>query len=212
MRADRPFGRTGLWMLVCTLSLLGAACGGDGDQPTAVGQTSSTASLATTTPPEPSTSTSASSGASATRPTISTTVPPPTAETPIDNTLIPEKDQLSVSFGKATINGKDYTSALIADPFNNRTSRLEIDAGRRRTRLLGDLGIPDDQRSSTAYKVDISFDQGPPALSTEVRFGETKEVDLDVTGVLRIKVAFTPLTPSGTACCGTIAIGEPRLR
>lgn len=199
-------------MLACALALVATACGGGDDQTTAAGQASTTSVIGSPSPPAESSTSTTVTVPSTTRATISTTVPAPTAETPIDTSLIPEKDQLSVSFGKATINGTDYTNALITEPFGNRTSRLEIDAGRRRTRFLGDLGIPDNQRSSTAYKVDISFDQGPPALSTEVRFGETKKVDLDVTGVLRIKVALTPLTPSGTICCGTIALGEPRLR
>jgi NPCBM/NEW2 domain len=113
---------------------------------------------------------------------------------------------LSTSFDKANINGISYTNALLFDT-SGASCSVEINAERNQKRFVGDLGIPDDQSSSAAYKVDISLDNAAPILSAEVHFGQTKKIDLDITNVLRIKLAITPLSTSNNTA--VIAIGNP---
>jgi hypothetical protein len=131
------------------------------------------------------------------------------AETTIDDTnrrtFVPEST-LNFWFGQSTINGVSYTNALLIRV--SYPGRVEINAGRSRSRFLGELGVPDDQKSGSAYKVDVSFDNAAPVLSTEVRFGQTKRLDLDVTNVLRIKISISPIAGSW----GDLAIGNPRFR
>ncbi len=103
------------------------------------------------------------------------------------------------------MNGVDYPSALVM--FSIREVRkLEIDAGRRQDRFRGSLGIPDDQDSDSAHQVDISLDGANPIYSAVVRFGETKEIDLDVTNVLRVRISVSSV---GTED-GRLGIGSAR--
>lgn len=139
---------------------------------------------------------------------VPTTGPLTRAETAIDRSFVPESTT-SVRFEQSTINGVSYANALLIS-ICSRAERVEINAGRGRSRFLGELGVPDDQRSASAYKVDVSFDVAAPVLSTEVRFGETRRLDLDVTNVLRIRIVVSPIAEG----CGngSLAIGNPRFR
>ncbi|MCW3043656.1 MAG: hypothetical protein JWL57_1814, partial [Actinobacteria bacterium] len=89
----------------------------------------------------------------------------------------------------------------------NASANVQIDAGRSKHRFVGSLGIPDNQSSGASYQVDISLDNAAPVYSTVVNFGETKNIDLDVTKALRIKI--TVLWKAGQS--GEVAIGNPKL-
>ena len=189
-------------VVVC--AWLSVACGG-GSTDTAesgdrVDATPTTESSAVTT-------TSAARGSSSGYGTVATTTTVPTAsESALDPKSIVEKVGVDTRFERTSVNGTVYPNGLVIEPLPYRTEwRIEIDAGRDYTRFRGDLGITDDQPSSTFYRVEIVLDNGSPALSAEVRFGETKTIDLDVTNVLRIRIV---LTPNGY---GKIALGNPRL-
>lgn len=58
--------------------------------------------------------------------------------------------------------------------------------------------------------MDISLDNGPVVYSTVINFGESKNIDIDVTNALRIKVTVT--SKSANSCCTSeyLAIGNPR--
>ena len=133
------------------------------------------------------------------------------AEQPVDKGLLRDTVNMDAQFDKATINGVSYTTALFLKPSEYLSSsggsdrRVEIDAGRNRKRFIGDLGIPDTEKSTAAYKVEVSLDNAAPVFSTEVHFGETKKIDLDITNVLRVKIVVSPIT-----CCPFVAIGSPR--
>lgn len=140
-----------------------------------------------------------------------TTTPPASPEVPVDGEMVHETRNTRATVEEASINGTTYPTALVMEPVRyaaDRDWRVEIGAGRDYRRFRGDLGIPDDQSSSTAYRVDIVLDHGPPALSVEVRFGETKTIDLDIIDALRIRIVLSP-GPSGSF--GDIAVGNPRL-
>lgn len=184
-------------LLVAVIMFISASACGKSD--------SSPPSAKPTVPPEsPAPSTTGRLG---TVPTSTTMLP---AEAELDAESVPEYDNLNFNFGQATINGVVYTNSLILKT-STSAGRVEINAGRTRKRFFGDLGIPDDQKSSSAYKVDISFDDAAPVFSADVRFGETKRIDLDVANVLRIRVSVSPATSiSSATCCGEVAIGNPR--
>jgi hypothetical protein len=111
----------------------------------------------------PSSTVSPSSPSSDRRSPIPTSLPPAIAETYIDNSLIPESTT-NLDFREATINGSDFTRAMwMGTSGTPRT--VQIDAGRRRHRFLGSLGVPDSQASESSVKVDISLDTAPPILS-----------------------------------------------
>lgn len=118
--------------------------------------------------------------------------------------LIPESTA-NYDFGPTVINGVSYPNALRITA-QQSPQRLEIDAGRSRARFRGVLGVPDDGKSSASFQVDISLDNGPSIMSVVVNFGETKDIDLDVTNALRIKITVL----SKTSDYGRVAIGNPR--
>jgi copper chaperone CopZ len=122
----------------------------------------------------------------ASREPIPSTPTPGAADTPVTSLLIPESTA-NYDFGPTTINGVDYGQSLKISP-GNGTVNVQIDAGRSKRRFVGSLGIPDNQSSSASYQVDISLDNAAPLYSTVVNFGETKNIDLNVTNALRIKV------------------------
>ncbi|MGH9156236.1 MAG: NPCBM/NEW2 domain-containing protein [Acidimicrobiales bacterium] len=189
------------------IALVAAACGGGDDSPsgTATDAVQSTTTTAGVTSTQDTTSSTTRPGTvESTRSTVATTTTAVPAEVPLDRNFVPENTGLDFSFGQTTVNGVAYTNALVMS-LGSGPGRLEINAGRDRTRFLGDLGIPDDQPSATAVQVEISLDDAAPVLSTQVRFGETKKIDLDVTGVLRIKISV-----SNNRCCPRLAIGSPR--
>lgn len=138
-------------------------------------------------------------------PAVPTPDPLTPTETAIDKTLVPQST-LTFRFRQSTINGVFYTNALVMSV--HRPRWVEINAGRSRSHFLGELGVPDDQESGSAYQVDVSFDNAAPVLSTAVRFGETKRLNLDVTNVLRIRISISPIARSR----GYLAIGNPRFR
>ena len=107
-------------------------------------------------------------------PAVLTSNPLTLAETAIDDrALVPQSDDVSFRFGQSTINGVSYTNALLIRVIrSDYPGWVEINAGRSRSRFLGDLGVPDDQKSGSAYKVDVSFDNAAPVFSTEVYFGQ----------------------------------------
>jgi hypothetical protein len=113
---------------------------------------------------------------------------------------------VNVSFGQQTINGISYSNALLMQ-ISSSSTRIEVNAGRRHTHFRGELGIPDNARSETTFKVDISLDNSAPVLSVDVHFGETTPLDLDVTNILRLK--FSVSNPNNEYNV-PLAIGNPR--
>ncbi len=120
--------------------------------------------------------------------------------------MIPENTLYnSPKVEQATMNGVDYPSALVMYS-TKEVRKLEINAGRRQKRFRGSLSIPDNQASDSAHQVDISLDGANPIYSALVKFGETKEIDLDVTNVLRVRISVASVGKRE----GTVGIGTAR--
>lgn len=200
--------------LVSTLAMcIGlVGCGGGDGNETASASDTTVATTPTTTSAAPATTvaTTLTTGGGLTttsvvtgaRVGITTTVPPPAAATPIDRSLMPEG---SATFQPLTMNGVAYPNAMRIFGMS-RPAYVEINAGRSRQQFLGSLSIPDNERSSSVYQIDISLDGAAPVYSSVVAFGETKEIVLDITGVLRIRVTFS----SQSGVNGYFGIGNPR--
>jgi hypothetical protein len=186
----RLFGRVALTAFVLSLP----ACGG-GDSPLkassgATTTTPTTAAVATTAQgPATTLGATTSTTLSGNRSQISTTTPPLAAAQQLDRTLIPE-NTASYDFTSFAMNGISYVNGLMINA-GSSPAKVEINAGRSKKRFLGVLGIPDNDKSSSVQLVEISLDNAAPVLSTTIRFGETKDIDLDVTNVLRIRVVVT---------------------
>jgi hypothetical protein len=202
MIRKRTVLRRAAWVLLAATMPMSAACGGGGGSSAKDDDKTSTSTSTSTT----TTTTTSASGSFG---TVSTSTTLATADTAVDTRYVPQTSNAEVTSGPAGINGTTYSNALLMKPayrFSGPNASLEIDAGRDFTRFRGDLGIPDDQPSSTAYDVQISLDNAAPTVSTQVRFGETKTIDLDITNVLRIKIALTSISD----CCNKVGIGNPR--
>lgn len=200
------------FLRACALAsaVLLAGCGGgnDGDEVSSGGQEPTTSLGAATTTvgsttvtSAPSTTTSPTTGS---RSPVTTTIPATPADALVTSAMLVERTT-TVDLGPVSINGTQYVNGM---KMYSGTSpgKVEIDAGRRRKRFLGTLGIPDDQKSASSHLVEISLDGAAPIFSATVNFGESKAIDLDVTEVLRIRITVT----SKTRESGTVGIGNPR--
>lgn len=185
--------------------------------------TSSPSSSTTSTTRAPTTSSSSTTSTSSAPPSSSTTTTirstttssiPLKADTgtvKIDQStdLVPQRST-NLLLQKATINGVKYPDALLIYASCAAAQFIEINAGRHSLLFKGDFGVPDDQRSTDSYHLEISLDGGAPVYSAELAFGETKPVSLDIPGVLRVKVSVL----STSAQCGGnnfVGIGNPVL-
>ena len=189
-------------------AVLLVACGGGDDKAVGAGDQVTTTTVASpttvATTATPATTTTTASLTTGNRSPVSTTIAPTTADAMVTDTLLVEKTN-SADVRPLSIDGVGYVNALqmYSGP---SPGKVEINAGRSRKRFLGTLGIPDDQRSTSSHQVEISLDNAAPALSVIVNFGESKPIDLDVTGVLRVRITVS----SKTNTSGTVAIGNPR--
>lgn len=194
--------------LASVVVMVGCGGGDGGDEVSSRGQETTTSLAAATTTIPGTTLTSALSTTTSlttgSRSVVSTTIPATPADAIVTSGLLVERT-ISVDLGPVSINGTQYVNGM---KIYSGTSpgKVEIDAGRRRKRFLGTLGIPDDQKSASSHLVEISLDGAAPIFSATVNFGESKAIDLDITDVLRVRITVT----SKTRESGTVGIGNPR--
>jgi hypothetical protein len=214
---------------VASILLVGAtvaACGGDDggvgapaakETPTSSAPPSSQTTTTTSAPPSTTASTTTTTSASSTTTTgqrVSTPTTAPTVAGPgqtlLEASFVKEKGPDSYwRFEKRTANAVAYNNALVLSGCCNHTRYIEIDAGRSRNRFVADLAIPDDQRSSDAFHVEVALDGQPPVYVADVRFGETKPIDIPVPNVLRVRVSWSA-TNGSSSNTYQLALGNPR--
>ncbi len=180
-----------------------AACGGT------TTKTTTATSLVTTTTAIPATTTSTTtSGGSTTTPAgrtpVTTSVKGSPADVEIGKDLVPEATA-TYTFKPAALNGTQYTNALVISA-SSSPEKIEINAGRSHAKFVGVLGVPDNGKSSSSFQVDVSLDGAAPAFSAVIGFGETKDINLDIPNVLRIKIT---VVSKDTSYDSTVAIGNP---
>jgi NPCBM/NEW2 domain-containing protein len=102
-------------------------------------------------------------------------------------------------FGVATVNGQTYAHSL-SDPDVYEKSRIEYDLGRHYDRFRSIVGVVDDSETTTRLQFDVYLDDRP-VFSQRVKFGSIAQVDLSVSGGLRLRLEITNI-PGGTRPTG----------
>jgi len=120
----------------------------------------------------------------------------------------------AVTTGQASGNGHSYAHALtLSDAFDNSPA-IEFNLGRNWNRLMGTLSVRDDASSKTNANFAIYFD-GRQVMTGDLHLGAATNVDLDVKGVLRVRLEVKDATPSDCLLCGPgggpFVWGDPRL-
>ena len=98
----------------------------------------------------------------------------------------------SFEAGQAQVSGSVYTRSVMIDPYGSRVGYVEYDLARGHRILRGLLGLRDDVRADSIYRVEIFLD-GAKISEQDVGLGQTVPIELDVGGVLRLRVQVTDL-------------------
>jgi len=136
---------------------------------------------------------------------VPTSIKPSAADVDIVSSLVPEATA-SHEFEQTALNGVLYSNALVISG-ETTPQKVEINAGRSHKKFRGVLGVPDDGKSSASFQVDISLDGASPVFSAVINFGETKDIDIDIPNVLRVRIT---VVSKDSSYGGKVAIGNPR--
>ena len=100
--------------------------------------------------------------------------------------------------GVQKANGKAYSHGVAVTPYNNAVGTVEYDLSRQYRRLVGELALDDKSPSAAVAKVEI-YGDGRLLTEPDIAFGKTTSVDVDVTDVLRLRIAFSETDGNGQA-------------
>lgn len=193
---------TRLSMLAVVVALM-AGCGGTTAKSTSA--TSPLTALPATTAPDSVPTSDGSTTTGAGRTPVPTSVKQSAADVDIVSSLVPEATA-SNDFAQTSLNGVLYSNALVISA-ESTPRKVEINAGRNHNKFRGVLGVPDDGKSSASFQVDISLDGGSPVFSAVIKFGETKDIDVDIPNVLRVRIT---VVSKDSSYGEKVAIGNPR--
>lgn len=169
-------------------------------------------------PEPPQTQQVADRGRDATTTESTTTVPETTTSlpTPLDGDLDPpesdttevtappsvqyladvepvDSEHYSYQTGQGDLSGETYTRSVMIDPDQEEQGYAEYNLSRAYSRVEGSVGLRDDAPSSTTMKVQMYAD-GEVIFDETVGLGDVVPFDLDVEGVLRLRVQITDLS------------------
>jgi hypothetical protein len=100
--------------------------------------------------------------------------------------------------GVQKANGKAYSHGVAVTPYNNAVGTVEYDLSRQYRRLVGELALDDKSPSGAVAKVEI-YGDGRLLTDPDVAFGTTTPIDVDVTDVLRLRIALSETDGNGQA-------------
>ncbi|HEY3673657.1 MAG TPA: PASTA domain-containing protein [Acidimicrobiia bacterium] len=109
--------------------------------------------------------------------------------------------------GVATMGGTTYAHAVTFYA-SSASTKAGYDLGRHYRRLRGTVGLRDDDQASSSVKVEV-FADGRSIFSQTVGLGQSVELDLDVTNVLRLELVGTNL--ARTSQLPSVVWGDVRL-
>ncbi|MET9798526.1 protein kinase domain-containing protein [Nocardiopsis alba] len=89
--------------------------------------------------------------------------------------------------GRAEMNGEVYSRALLSDSCNSCTGWVEYNLSRGWDTLTATIGI-DDRSSAGGTSTLTVYVDGEAAMKETLRLGETMEIEVDVTDVLRLRL------------------------
>src|SRR4051794_32017895 len=187
-----------LVIFAAVVVLVVAACGGSSG-----GSSQATASSTSATTSRSPTGTTATSTASMSTGTTSTTL---TSGTTLTTSPATEPTYLSdlptvsggINTGSAEVNGTLIAKSLIMDPTFG-PDQVEYNLGRHWKHLQATVGIRDDSATNAQVRMD-AFGDERPLYSQVFALGQSDQIDLDVLGVLRLRLVATLTSkPNGQA-------------
>lgn len=115
--------------------------------------------------------------------------------------------------GKVTVNGDVHTRSVTlgASGYSDSPSFLEFDAGRHYKTLVGTVGLPDDVVADAVLRVEI-YGDGRPLFNQELRLGQAIPINLDMNGVLRLRLQVTYIGGSTSSSNLRAAFGDMQLQ
>lgn len=99
-----------------------------------------------------------------------------------------------LSTGTAKTDGEPYTHSVVMDVYQSGT--VDYDLSRDYRKLLGTVGLEDGSAGDARYKVEIYGDRRN-LFTVDVGLGEPREIDLDITDVLRLQLLVTRVNGDG---------------
>lgn len=127
-----------------------------------------------------------------------------------------EMDQLEGSFytSSTNVNGQTYTKALNRDFYwDNSTSTTQFDLGRKCIHLAATAGWSDHSAANVigagrVYSDSVTVWNSGDMNPSGIKLGTSYPIDVDITGVLRLKLEATYITGSDDA---TFVFGDARV-
>jgi serine/threonine-protein kinase len=114
------------------------------------------------------------------------------------------------STGVIDVSGTTYVHSIFGEVENASCSSApsrtwEYDLGRDYRRLQSTLGVSDDSPALARVRFEV-FADSSPVYTMDIGLGETQPLDLDVTGVLRLKLVMTETVKFSGSCSGPVAV------
>ncbi|WP_454932440.1 protein kinase domain-containing protein [Actinomyces oricola] len=110
--------------------------------------------------------------------------------------------------GAATVNGQSMAHSTSYSFTYTQSAKDEWNLGRHFTELVGTLGMSDNSNDADAtFTVDFYADQVLVHTET-IAFGEFKDVSLDMTNVLRLKIVVTRTDRNRESKPSTLVLGD----
>lgn len=118
------------------------------------------------------------------------------------------------SDSNVSVNGNTYIHGLTLGSVacGGGTASVEYDLSRRYTKLSSVIGQTDRSASGVTTRTEISLD-GKPVFSKQFGLGQPQQLDLDITGALRLQIVVTNVGASNTCARESVAVGfgDPQL-
>jgi len=111
---------------------------------------------------------------------------------------------VSVDRGTQKSNGVPYAHGILVDTFGS-SAVLEYDLSRKYRQLIGEVGLDDGADTSSVVKVEVYGDDRRLAEYT-LTFGTTTPLDIDVTGILRLRLSISALEGRSKSVLGDLRL------
>jgi serine/threonine-protein kinase len=96
--------------------------------------------------------------------------------------------------GTMNLNGKTYVHAVYTDTGCSQAAALQYDLGRHYQVFDATVGLSDDSASEGALQIDVLLD-GRSVFSGQASLGQPQQVQVDVTGGLRLEISAARVEP-----------------
>ena len=115
-----------------------------------------------------------------------------------DMTPVSSEDLNGLGTGIQKANGKSYSHGVAPVPTRTSVGTVEYDFSRQYRRLVGEIALDDKSPTGAVGKVEI-YGDGRLLTDPSIAFGTTTPVDVDVTDVLRLRIAISETGGDGYA-------------